>query len=44
MECYWGSFKLFIFFYEKILHTPKAQNTTKKHKKAPKAKNATSEQ
>ena len=34
MECYWGSFKLFFFFfYEKILHPPKAQKTTKKHKK-----------
>ena len=34
-----GSFKLFIFFYKKILHTQKAPKTiksTKKHKKAQK--------
>ena len=48
-DCKWSVFgvvlnSLFFFFYEKILHTPKAQKSTKKHKKAQKAQNATSEQ
>ena len=30
-------FKLFFFFYEKILYTPKVQKSTKKHKKHKKA-------
>ena len=34
-----GSFKLFIFFYEKILHAPKAPKA-QKHKDATKHKNA----
>ena len=39
---YQGSFKLFnYFFYEKILHTPKAQKSTEKHKKVRKNKDAT---
>ena len=45
---YYGSSKLFIFFYEKISHAPKSTNkhqqvpkSTKKHQQAPKStKNA----
>ena len=34
---YYGSFKLFIFFYEKISHAPKSTKKHQKHQQVPKS-------